>query len=207
MSLSNDLQKESVLILACGALANEIQAVIKANCWQNHFDLQCLSAELHNTPELIAPELEKKIRYWKPRYSSIYLAYGDCGSKGAIDRLLQTEKVERLPGAHCYEFFAGKELFSELFEEEPGTFFLTDYLTRNFERLVVKGLKLDKHPELLSVFFSNYKRVIYLVQRDDPKLSTMAFEIAEYLNLEFEKRYCGYGELEPALQQQVLAVG
>ena len=205
MNPSTKPQKESVLILACGALANEIQAIIEVNCWQNHFDLKCLSAELHNTPELIAPELEKKIRYWQPRYSSIYLAYGDCGSKGAIDRLLQSGKIERLPGAHCYEFFAGRELFSMLSEEEPGTFFLTDYLTRNFQRLVVKGLKLDKHPELLTVFFGNYKRVVYLVQRVDPKLSSVASEIAEYLDLEFIEKYCGYGELESGMQGQVLA--
>ena len=198
-------QSDSVLILACGALAHEIRTIIKANQWGRQFDLKCLSAELHNKPELIAPKLAEKIGYWKSRYRDIFVAYGDCGSNGEIDRLLQSEKIERIPGAHCYEFFAGNEVFSKLSEEEPGTFFLTDFLTKNFERLVVRGLKLDQYPELIEMFFGNYKRVVYLVQSSDPVLTGLARGIADYLGLEFEERHSGYGDLERGLGQKIFA--
>ena len=198
---------DGILILACGALAHEIQAIIKANQWGRQFDLKCLSPELHNSPELIAPKLAEKIKYWKSRYREIFVAYGDCGSKGEIDRLLESEKIERIPGAHCYEFFAGKDVFSKLSEEEPGTFYLTDFLTKNFERLVVRGLKLDQYPELIEMFFGNYKRVVYLVQSNDPKLTELAARIADYLGLEFEERLSGYGDLERSLGQKIFATG
>ena len=198
-------QSDGILILACGALAHEIQTIIKVNEWGRQFDLKCLSAELHNTPELIAPKLAEKIKYWKSCYRDIFVAYGDCGSNGEIDRLLQSEKIERIPGLHCYEFFAGNDLFSKLSEEEPGTFYLTDFLTKNFERLVVSGLKLDQHPELIESFFGNYKRVIYLVQSSNSELTELAMGIADYLGLEFEERLTGFGDLERSLGQKIFA--
>ena len=200
------MQKDRVLILACGALANEIKTILRTNRWERQFDLRCLSAELHNKPDLIAPKLAEKIRYWRSRYRDIFVAYGDCGSSGEIDRLLQSEKIERISGAHCYEFFAGEDVFSKLSEEEPGTFYLTDFLTKNFERLVVRGLKLNHHPELLKMFFGNYKRVIYLAQSNDPELTKLAIGIADYLGLEFEERFSGYGNLERDLRQKVFAI-
>ena len=197
-------QIPQVLMLACGALSREIEALKRQNqmdCWTVRY----LPASWHNLPHKIPQGLEENLKKAKNRYSRIYVAYADCGSGGGIDRLIEDYDVERLPGAHCYEFFAGKDAFSKLSEEEPGTFYLTDFLTKNFERLVVRGLKLDQHPELIEMFFGNYKRVVYLVQSSDPVLTGLARGIADYLGLEFEERHSGYGDLERGLGQKIFA--
>ena len=127
------------------------------------------------------------------------MAYADCGTGGLLDRVLQAEGVERLAGAHCYEFFAGRVDFAHLMEQDPATFFLTDFLTRNFDRLVIRGLGLDRHPELLPVYFGNYRRLVYLAQGDDPALLEGARRAAEQLGLAFEHRRTGFGELATAI--------
>jgi hypothetical protein len=195
-----------VLILACGALAHEIQHLKTVNGW-SHMTLKCLDAELHNRPQLIAGQLKLKIEKYRDQYEIIFVAYADCGTGGEIDKLLKAHGIERLPGAHCYSTFAGEPQFSQLAEQEPGTFYLTDFLARHFDRLIVRGLKLDIHPELRAAFFGNYRRVVYLSQQFDQRLLQHARSAARFLNLDFEHLHCGYGELETSLRSQVIAAG
>ena len=186
------------LVIACGALAREIHHLKKINGW-DHLHLTCIDAALHFRPELIGEQLRKRIADKRDDYDQIYVAYAECGTRGEIDRIIEEEGLERLPGAHCYQFFAGGQAFAEMSEEEPGTFYLTDFLVRHFERLVVTSLGLDKHPELRDAYFGNYTRVIYLAQESSDKLLQAAKEAAEFLHLEFVHVPTGYGELETSL--------
>lgn len=161
--------RKSVLVIACGALAREITVLKQTNGW-GHLHLKCIDARLHNRPGLIPGRLRDMIRQFKDEYEQIFVAYADCGMGGDIDRVLEEEGIERLPGAHCYQFFAGAERFAALSEQEPGTFYLTDFLTRHFERFVVRPLRLDEHPELRDAYFGNYKRVVFLSQTRDEAL-------------------------------------
>jgi hypothetical protein len=191
-----------ILIIACGALAREITALKRANGW-NDVDVQCLPAELHNRPERIVPGVREQISAHRAEYDTIFVAYADCGTGGMLDALLQEERIERLPGAHCYEFFAGSTAFAELQNAEPGTFYLTDFLLRHFDRLVTRGLGLDRHPELAQQYFGNYRRLVYLAQKPSADAEAQAREIATNMGLEFELRVTGYGELGTRLQALV----
>jgi Protein of unknown function (DUF1638) len=182
------------LVIACGALAREIAALKRANGW-DALDVRCLPAELHNRPERIAPAVREAIEAARGHYAGIFVAYGDCGTAGALDALLRETGIERLPGAHCYEFFATPAVFAELSAAEPGTFYLTDFLLRNFERLVVKPLGLDRHPQLATEYFRNYRRLVYLAQAPRPGALTEAARIAHSLGFAFEHRLTGYGQL------------
>ena len=185
--------RRGILIIACGALAREINALRRANDWA--IDLKCLAPELHNRPQRIAPAVREQLRAHRGRYRAIFVAYAECGTMGELDRVLAEEGVERLPGAHCYEFFAGAQTFAELADAEPGTFYLTDFLTRHFERLVIHGLGIDRHPELAETYFRNYRKVVYLSQARSGQLIEQARQIASRLGLAFEHRFTGYGEL------------
>ena len=187
------------LIIACGALAREIVALRKLNDWP-HMDVQCLPAELHNRPEKIPAAVKAKIQANRCDYSSIFVAYGDCGTGGLLDAVLQEEQVERIPGAHCYEFFAGSEAFEALTEKELGTFYLTDFLLEHFERLVVRGLGLDRHPSLLATLFGNYRKLVYLAQVPDAGRMAAARSAAERWGLTFDYLVTGYGGLEHSLK-------
>ncbi len=187
------------LIIACGALAREIVALRKLNDWPC-MDVQCLPAELHNRPEKIPAAVKAKIQANRSDYSSIFVAYGDCGTGGLLDKVLQEERVERISGAHCYEFFAGSEAFDALSEKELGTFYLTDFLLEHFERLVVRGLGLDRHPSLLATLFGNYRKLVYLAQVPDTERMTAARAAAERLGLTFDYLVTGYGGLERSLK-------
>jgi Protein of unknown function (DUF1638) len=184
----------TTLVIGCGALGRELMDVIRAN-GLDAVEVRCLPASLHVRPERIPAAVDARIRAARGRYTRIFVAYGDCGTGGALDRVLQAHGVERLPGAHCYQFFAGGAVFDRLAAEEPGTFYLTDFLARAFDRLVVEGLGLDRHPELLPVYFSGYRRVVYLSQRDDPAVLALAQRAATTLGLAFEHRRTGYGDL------------
>lgn len=190
-----------VLVVACGAIAREVLAVIRLNGW-THVTLQCLPGKLHNTPREIAGKVGEKLRRAEAsgRFDSMFVAYGDCGTAGALDAVLAEHGVERLPGDHCYGFLAGVDEFAAMHEDNPYTFYLTDFLCRHFDRLVVQGLKLDVHPELLPMFFGNYRRLVYLAQTDDGALVEQARAAATYLGLEFEHRRTGYGDLQPSLE-------
>jgi len=208
MSTARDpaAQSSPILIIACGALAQEIVQLQTLNGW-NHLHLKCLDAELHNRPHLIAGKLREKIAQHRNEYNNIFVAYADCGSGGEIDRVLEDENIERLPGAHCYSFFAGEQRFKEISEQELGSFYLTDFLAKHFERLVIKGLKLDQHPELRDQYFGNYTRVVYLSQEDNPSVRSLAKNAALFLGLDFEHEHCGYGDLQAGLESQVLKFG
>jgi hypothetical protein len=185
-----------VLIVGCGALARELAELTRGLA---NVDVTVLPAMLHNRPERIPDAVRERIRSARGRYDRILVAYADCGTGGLLDRVLAEEGVERLPGAHCYEFFAGRTDFARLAAEEPGTFYLTDFLTRAFDRLVIAGLGLDRHPELLPVYFGNYRRLVYLAQTDDPALLAAARLAADRLGLTFEHRRTGYGELATSI--------
>jgi hypothetical protein len=185
---------DRVLVIGCGALARELVAVIDQAGLDN-VDLTCLPATLHNGPGGIPALVREKIRAARPQYRNIFIAYADCGTGGMLDAMLADEGVERLPGAHCYEFYTGAAAFAAITDEELGTFFLTDFLARNFDRLVIKGLGLDRHPELLPTYFGNYTRLVYLSQTDDRALVSVARRAARRLGLTFEHRPTGYGDL------------
>jgi hypothetical protein len=180
------------LVVACGALAREMLAVIRLNGW-THVELACLPADLHNRPERIPEAVRGRIREARGRFERVLCLYGDCGTGGLLDRVLAEEGVQRIEGAHCYEFYAGAGEFAALHDAEPGTFYLTDYLVRHFDTLVVKGLGLDRHPELLGDYFGNYTRVVHLAQVEDPSLSAAAAAAAQRLGLAFESRPTGLG--------------
>jgi hypothetical protein len=188
-----------VLLIACGALAREIVDLIERNKWAA-FDVACLPAKWHNRPELIAPGVREKIRQARGRYRKIFVAYGDCGSGGMLDKMLAEEGVERIEGPHCYAFLSGNENFARNEEGDVTAFFLTDYLARHFEKLIWEGLGLKQHPELLPDYFGNYTKLVYLAQIRDEELAKRAMAAAKKLGLAYEYRYTGYGDLEAALK-------
>ena len=189
---------EPMLVIACGALAREIEALKQRWGWR-HLHLQCINAKLHNRPAEIPQRLRELIRKQRNSYAKIFVAYADCGTAGGIDQVLAEEGVERLEGAHCYEFFAGRERFAALAEAEPGTFYLTDFLARHFDRFVIEPLGLDRHPQLRDAYFGNYRKLVYLSQTDDAALRDSAAAAAARLDLEFEHEHSGYGALETSL--------
>ena len=189
---------EPILVIACGALAREIHELRRHWGWE-HLHLKCIDASLHNRPAQIPGRLRRMIRKHRRSYAEIFVAYADCGTGGGIDRVLEEEGAVRLEGAHCYEFLAGRSRFAELSAAEPGTFYLTDFLARHFDRFVVKPLALDRHPELRDAWFGNYRKLVYLSQTQDARLLEAAVQAAARLELDFEHVHCGYGELETSL--------
>ncbi len=175
-------------------MANELVALVRASGFE-HLEISCLPAALHNRPERIPAAVARRIHETRGRYARTFVAYADCGTGGALDRVLAAEGVERLPGAHCYEVYAGSAPFAALMDEEPGTFFLTDFLARNFDRLVIRGLGIDRFPELRDAYFGQYRRVVYLSQRDDPALLQAARGAAVALGLQFRHHRSGVGGL------------
>lgn len=186
-----------MIILACGALAREIKAVVSANHWQD-VRLECLPAHLHNSPHLIPDAVREKLRKFDG-HEEVFVAYADCGTGGLLDGVLDEFGVERLPGAHCYDVFAGESVIAALADQAPGTFYLTDFLARHFERLVLEELGINRHPELAPLYFGHYERLVYLSQREDAELDDLAQRAAQRLGLVFEKRHTGYGGLETSL--------
>ena len=191
-----------MLILACGALARELKALRALGGWE-HVAVELLPAELHNTPDAIPPALRARLEAARGRFDGIFVAYADCGTGGRLDALLAEFGARRLPGAHCYEFLAGAERFAAEHAAEPGTFYLTDFLVRHFDRLVIEGLGLGRHPELLPTYFANYRRVLYLAQTRSDALEACARRCAERLGLAFEVRFTGLGPLRRELAAAV----
>ena len=188
----------NTLVIACGALAREIIALRQANGW-SHMEVTCLPAELHNRPEKIPALVREKIRRFRPAYPHIFVAYADCGTGGLLDAVLREEGVERLSGAHCYEFYAGEAAFAQMAQAELGTFYLTDFLLRHFERLIMHGLGIDKHPQLLPMYFGNYTTLMYLCQKESPEGIAQGQRAAQRLGLAFAYRVTGYGDLQTEL--------
>jgi hypothetical protein len=183
-----------ILVIACGALAREILALREGPL--GAFDVTCLPAQLHNRPEGIPEAVRRKIRANRAAYDENHFLYGDCGTSGALDRVLEEEGVSRIAGAHCYAFFAGEAEFAAMMAEEPGTFFLTDFLARHFDRLVIEGLGLDRFPQLRDDYFGHYRRLVHLAQSDDADLTAKAEAAARRLGLAFERRATGLGGLK-----------
>lgn len=184
------------LIIGCGALARELLSLVRAGGWEDRVRVTCLPAKLHNRPERIPPRLALAIRAGRAAgYDRIVAAFADCGTGGGIDRVLAAEGVPRIGGPHCYAFYAGQADFQGLAEEEPGTFFLTDYLVRHFDALIVEGMGLARHPALREMMFGRYRRVVHLAQADDPALAVEAQRAAAYLGLPLTIRATGMGEL------------
>ena len=197
--------KDKVLVIACGAIARELVRISRLNEW-DHVQFQCLPPELHNKPDRIPAAVRDKIQSQSGDFKKIFVAYADCGTGGELDKVLDEFEIERLPGAHCYEFYAGSENFTALADDEPGSFYLTDFLVRHFDRLVIKGLAMDRLPQLIPMYFGNYKRLVYLAQTDSEKLQLMAKQYAELLQLEYCYRFFGDVALseclKPALENQ-----
>ena len=185
----------TTLLIACGALAQEITALIRVNRW-DHMAITCVPAQFHNRPEKITGAVREKIAEARGKYDQILVVYGDCGTGGELDVMLAEEGVMRIAGPHCYQFYAGQADFEAMMEAEPGSFFLTDYLVRHFDLLMIQGLGLDRHPQLRDEYFGNYSRLIYLAQTENEELAAQARAAADKLGLAYEYRYTGYGELE-----------
>ena len=187
-----------VLILACGALAREILALIRLNRW-DHLDLACLPAILHNHPERIAPAVEAAVATHRAAYGRIFVAYADCGTGGQLQATCDRLGVAMIAGPHCYSFFEGDDAFAA--RDEIDAFYLTDFLARQFDAFVWEPLGLDRHPELRDMYFGHYRTLVYQAQTDDPALTEKARAAADRLGLAFERRFTGYGDLAPALAQ------
>lgn len=189
------------LVLACGALAREIVALKKQlGIGDADFTLQCLPAELHNRPSEIAPRVDEILTARRHEFDRVLVGYGECGTGGALDAVLARHDAQRMPHAHCYEFFAGSAQFEDIVEVELGSFFLTDYLARHFERLVIGGLGLDRFPHLRDAYFGNYRDLVYLAQIEDADLKAQAEAAAVRLGLNFVYRKVGYGDLAAAIR-------
>ncbi|MEC7076316.1 MAG: DUF1638 domain-containing protein [Pseudomonadota bacterium] len=194
-----------LLVIGCGALAEELSALKRANQW-TALDIKCLDAALHNRPEQIADRLESVLAQYHAEYTNILIAYADCGTGGAVDRVARQFNAQRLPGAHCYEFYATSPVFEALAEAEPGTFYLTDFLVRHFDRLVIEDMKLDEYPELEEMLFGRYRKVVYLAQVDSSELLQQADRAARRLKLPLEVVTTGYGLLAKTVEEEVIRI-
>jgi hypothetical protein len=197
--------KKKILVIACGAIARELVRVSRLNEWQ-HIEFQCLPPELHNRPEQIPAAVRAKIKSQAGDFEKTFVAYADCGTGGELDKVLGEFGIERIAGAHCYEFYAGSNNFKALANDEPGSFYLTDFLVRHFDRLVIKGLAMDRLPQLIPVYFGNYQRLVYLAQTGSQELQGLAKQYAEFLQLEYCYKFFGDDPLseclKPALENQ-----
>jgi hypothetical protein len=191
-----------VALLICGALGKEVKAIADGRGWD--VDVYGVPAMLHFYPKKIVEAVERRLAELSARYARVVVVYGDCGTAGALDPVLARYGAVALRGPHCYEI-AGAAEFERLAAEQPATFFLTDWLVRNFERAVVRGLGLDRYPELRDAYFRHYTAVLYLQQFADPRLLEKAAEIAAFLGLPLEVRRVGFGELETRLAALVEA--
>lgn len=190
-----------LLLVACGALAREIIALKEMNGW-DHVDLVCLPAILHNTPDRITERVAETVTAHRDRYDRIFVVYADCGTGGQLWEKCRELGVEMIPGPHCYSFFEGNTAFAARSEDEITTFYLTDFLARQFDAFVWKPLGLDRHPQLLDTYFGHYEKLVYLAQSEDDALTEKAREAATRLGLSFERRFTGYGDLATQLAKQ-----
>jgi len=201
---ATDLPASKRLVLGCGALVYELVELIKHNSVVDQaVDLHCLPANLHNTPQLIAGEVDKFLNENGSAYSEVFVAYGDCGTAGALDAVLEKHQAKRLPGAHCYEFFVGSQNYQQLLDEELGSFFLTDFLVKFFDRLIIQGLGIDRHPEFKNVYFKHYKQLVYIAQTESFELQKLAKQKAKSLGLQYVYRYVGVDGLMPAIEPTI----
>lgn len=194
-----------VRVIACGMLAREILA-IREQLGLDHLDLVCLPAQFHFEPQRIVPAMEKAIAEARAEgIERIFAGYGDCGTGGMLDALLERHGIERIEGPHCFAFYQGMEAFRRAAEDDFTAFYMTDFLCRHFDSFFLKPLGLDRHPELAAVYFAHYRALVYLAQTEDPALEAVARKAAAMLGLTYERRYTGYGDLAGALQRAATA--
>ncbi|ESX92634.1 MULTISPECIES: DUF1638 domain-containing protein [unclassified Mesorhizobium] len=192
-------QDDRLLVIACGMIAREVLAV-KEQLKLDHLDLTCLPAEFHFYPDRIAPAMDKAIEKAKAEgYSNIFVGYADCGTGGMLDRVLEKHGVERMAGPHCFAFYQGMDAYAKVADDDMMSFYMTDFLCRQFDAFFMKPLGLDKHPELIKDYFGNYQKLIYIAQTDDPELDKVAEKAAKMLGLAYERRSTGYGDLTAEL--------
>ncbi|WP_377187547.1 DUF1638 domain-containing protein [Ruegeria meonggei] len=191
-------ERGRILLLACGALAREILDLKRRNGW-DHMELTCLPAILHIHPDKITQAVQDAVAKHQDDYDQIFVVYADCGTGGLLQTACEELGVEMIKGPHCYSFFEGNQAFEDRGEDEITSFYLTDFLARQFDAFVWKPLGLDRHPELRDMYFGNYTKVVYQAQTDDPNLTARARKCAERMGLEFERRFTGYGDLETTL--------
>lgn len=189
-----------ILLIACGALAREILALKALNGW-DHMDLTCLPANLHLYPDRITDAVRKAVAKHRAHYESIFVVYADCGTGGLLEVACNEMGVQMVPGPHCYSFYEGNENFARKSESEITSFYLTDFLVRQFDAFILKPMGLDRHPELRDMYFGNYEKLVYQAQTDDPDLTEKARHAAKTLGLTFERRFTGYGDLEATLSR------
>jgi hypothetical protein len=201
------LQKDQrLLVIACGMIAREVLAV-KEQLHLDHLDLTCLPAEFHFYPDRIAPAMDKAIEQAKADgYSNIFVGYADCGTGGMLDHVCEKHGVERMAGPHCFAFYQGMQAYAKVGDGDMMSFYMTDFLCRQFDAFFIKPLGLDKHPELVDAYFGNYEKLIYLAQTDDPELDKVAEKAAEMLGLVYERRATGYGDLTAGLARAAAPV-
>ena len=191
--LAKQEEHPTLQVIACGALARELLFLLD-QLPDDTVSLTCLPAAWHNHPEKIVPGLKRKVLAARRKGMQIAVAYGDCGTGGMLDAFLEAEQIPRIAGPHCYEMFLGKAEFDVEMETALGTFFLTDYMVRHFERIVMKGMGIRQHPELRDMYFGRYTRLLYIAQTECKKLRAKAVKAAAELDLDYEYRYVGYGE-------------
>ncbi len=187
-------------LIICGALAREVLVLIERHGWDA--EVAAVPATLHLWPERIAPAVEKRIHELRLQYDRLLCVYGDCGTGGALDLTLERLGIERIAGPHCYEWYGG-DTFNQIMDEEPGTYFLTDFMVRQFRTVILKGLGLDRFPQLKPDYFGNYKRLVYFVQKPEPEMIEQAKAVATYLGLPLEIRATGYHLLEQRLVEKL----
>ena len=199
--LQTKAESPTTLVICCGAVAREIVGIVKDNGW-DHIRIECLPAKLHNAPEALPEGVRAKIKAGREKFDHIIVLYSDCGTGGRMENMLTEEGVDGIGGAHCYEVFAGRDRFKNIMDEEPGCFFLTDFLARHFEKLVFQGLGLDRFPKLRDTYFAHYKKMVYLAQSENAELLAFAERAAESVDLDFEVRYTGVGGFESFLAER-----
>jgi hypothetical protein len=192
------MQPASLLVITCGAIAREVMAVAKSNGWQN-LKVTQIPAELHNRPDKIPQAVEDRLAAYASDYDHVFAAFGDCGTGGMLDKVLEKYNIQRLSGEHCYEFYAGTQQFEAMAERELGTFYLTDYLAKHFDQLIMEGMGLNKHPNLKDLMFAHYTKLVYLVQQPDRQLDQFAEDAAKKLGLTYERVETGYGQMAQEL--------
>ncbi|RWB31180.1 MAG: DUF1638 domain-containing protein [Mesorhizobium sp.] len=202
MSIARKLQpdqRDRLLVIACGMIAREVLAV-KEQLGLDHLDLTCLPAEFHFYPDRIAPAMDKAIERAKADgYSNIFVGYADCGTGGLLDRVCEKHGVERMAGPHCFAFYQGMDAYAKVADDDMMSFYMTDFLCRQFDAFFMKPLGLDRHPELIKDYFGNYEKLVYIAQSDDPELDKVAEKAARMLGLAYERRSTGYGDLTTEL--------
>jgi hypothetical protein len=191
----------TVALIACGAIARPAAEVVARRGWQ--VDVVPLPPLLHNHPQRIAGEVDRLAERLQARYRTVAVGYADCGTYGALDEVCERRGLRRLAGLHCYDVYGGSDRMREMFESQPGTYVLTDFLVRSFDRTVVAELGLDRYPELRDDYFGHYTRMVWLAQEPDDELHTLAQRAADRIGLPLTVVPTGLGGLQRAIAELV----